>query len=436
MPPTQLPVVSYNFDRYTFVCERQELTVDERPVKLDHLTAKVLHVLLKASGRTVTIDDFIREVWGGHPAITEGRIRFHVHRIRREFGDTGRDGRFVETVHGEGYRFRAPVRMVTASGTNGEYYEKARYLFQKSTAPDLFKAIAFFEHIVAAGGAYVADAYAGIAEAYVLLGTFAHQSMPGTEAMTRARDAAFKAIAFGPHVAEAHSALASIAALHDWDWPAAQRRFLHALRLPSNTLVKPTVRAWYSICLAAKGEATEARRQADIAKAENPSSALLLALSARVAYLAGDPDRAIAEADDSILLERGLYLSHMFRGHALRLAGDHEGALASFRLSSLFSDRNPVAEAEVGHLLGQRGDRRGAQRILRRLMTSARRRYVCPHLMSHVCLGIGDHDAAMDYLEEAYQRRAAYMIFLERDPVYDPLRLMSRFRALVARVSF
>jgi len=45
-----------------------------------------------------------------------------------------------------------------------------------------------------------------------------------------------------------------------------------------------------------------------------------------------------------------------------------------------------------------------------------------------------EKDAAFEWLQKAYQDRSAWLVFLEVDPVFDPIRSDARFTDLVGRV--
>ena len=68
----------------------------------------VLVQLLAAPGRLVTKDELLASVW---PQISVGEavLTTAIREIRVALGDTAREPRFVQTVHGRGYRFIAPV---------------------------------------------------------------------------------------------------------------------------------------------------------------------------------------------------------------------------------------------------------------------------------------------------------------------------------------
>jgi tetratricopeptide (TPR) repeat protein len=90
------------------------------------------------------------------------------------------------------------------------------------------KAIEIFQAAIEIDPEY-ARPYAGIADAYNLLGLgcFARPSefMPAAERWAR------KAVELNAGLAESHRPLAAFLAYYRWDWPAARREILTALRL-------------------------------------------------------------------------------------------------------------------------------------------------------------------------------------------------------------
>jgi len=53
---------------------------------------------------------------------------------------------------------------------------------------------------------------------------------------------------------------------------------------------------------------------------------------------------------------------------------------------------------------------------------------VDPLAIAILCIGVGDKEAAATWLERAYENRSGALIWLNVDPVYDPLRDDPRFQ--------
>jgi TolB-like protein/DNA-binding winged helix-turn-helix (wHTH) protein len=95
-----------------------------------------------------------------------------------------------------------------------ESYLKGRYFWNKRTEEGNIKAIEFFEKAIAKQPDY-AQAYAGLSDAYAMLGWAPPAQFPRSETMARARAAALRSLEIDDSVAEAHTALASISMIYD-----------------------------------------------------------------------------------------------------------------------------------------------------------------------------------------------------------------------------
>ena len=98
-----------------FVFEPFRLDVlDERlwerakSVRLGHKALALLECLVRQPGRLVTKDELLAAAWP-ETAVCEAVLTTAMREIRRALGDQARVPRFIETVHGRGYRFIVPV---------------------------------------------------------------------------------------------------------------------------------------------------------------------------------------------------------------------------------------------------------------------------------------------------------------------------------------
>ena len=147
----------------------------------------------------------------------------------------------LELAEEEAARIAEPV---TADSEAYQAYWRGRFHWNRRTVDDLEKAIELFEEAKAADPEF-ALARVGIADSYLLLGAFYGklEKHPPSVAMAKARTAARNALEIDPNLAEAHVTLAYIAFLHDWNWEASERDFLHAIEL--NSRYAPA-HQWYS----------------------------------------------------------------------------------------------------------------------------------------------------------------------------------------------
>jgi tetratricopeptide (TPR) repeat protein len=160
-------------------------------------------------------------------------------------------------------------------------------------------------------------------------------------------------------------------------------------------------------------------------------------LSGRVAYLARDSELALKECEEAIALEEYFYLGHLFKGHVLCYLREYDKALTAFRRTCELIPDNPVCLSELAQLYALQQRNIESLAIMKQIENArASGRYVSPHVFAHVALARGDHELALDFLDETLAERGAYLIALTTDPIYDSVRTHPRFAALVQKVGF
>jgi two-component system phosphate regulon response regulator PhoB len=80
------------------------LFIGNEEVALTATEFRLLHLLMERSGRVLTRDSLLTEVWGYSKDVDSRTVDTHVRRLRRKLGSAA--GR-IETVIGVGYRFRS-----------------------------------------------------------------------------------------------------------------------------------------------------------------------------------------------------------------------------------------------------------------------------------------------------------------------------------------
>jgi DNA-binding winged helix-turn-helix (wHTH) protein/tetratricopeptide (TPR) repeat protein len=77
-------------------------------IPLSATDTAILAYLVSRAGRLVTRDELLAALWPD-VAVTPGVVKVRVRRLRRTLGDRAARPRFIETVHGRGYRFIARI---------------------------------------------------------------------------------------------------------------------------------------------------------------------------------------------------------------------------------------------------------------------------------------------------------------------------------------
>ena len=82
----------------------QQAIVDGQPVELTPTETKLLYILMRNAGRTVSIDFLLRRLWPLEE-VFEDVLRVHVHRLRHKIEPLPGQPRYLVTERGLGYRW-------------------------------------------------------------------------------------------------------------------------------------------------------------------------------------------------------------------------------------------------------------------------------------------------------------------------------------------
>jgi serine/threonine protein kinase len=225
---------------------------------------------------------------------------------------------------GEDHKTRL-VKRYTENLEAYNLYLKARFHLNKRTEEGLRKGIAYCEQAIAKDPTY-APTYSGLADGFILQGfSGAH---PPREVMPKAREAAGKALPLDDSLAEAHTSLACIEAVYEWDWQNAESEFKRALTLNPNYAA---AHHWYAINYLVPMERYE-EALAEIQKAQeiDPMSEVITATIGLVFYFMGRYDAAVRQYKSVLEMDPGFNLGYLFLGRAYGQTGKYDEALSAF----------------------------------------------------------------------------------------------------------
>jgi len=319
----------------------------------------------------------------------------------------------------------------TARAVNPEAYDAyLRGRFYWTNRGDLHKSIEAYLQAIDKDPNY-ALAYAGLASAYALLGQVPYDDMPPVDAKPKARQAAERALQLDPQSGEAHSVLANVSFSYDWDFEAAEREFQRALTLGQND---PTAHQWFSHYCIVRNRLQEALEENSRTLGLDPVSPLFNTSRAEILYNARQYDAAIAQARRTIDQYPTYPLAYIWLGSAYREKKMYKEALEQFSRGLKLSGNQPAVAALYGHALAVSGDVAGARKTLADLKHLAQTRYVSAIYFACVYTGLGDNKMALDWLDKAYKERNDRLVYLNVDPMADPLRSEPRFHDLMKRL--
>ena len=266
-------------------------------------------------------------------------------------------------------------------------------------------------------------AHAGIAYAHTELSEVG--GMRGDEAYPKARDAAARALALDPELADAYTMLGHVKMIFDFDWEGAEKAFRRALELKPGSSDAYDLYGRLCSALGRYDEAVALQERAfeldPVTHKTDVATALLRAgrnAEAEVAArrsLALDPDypRAIATL-----------------GWAQFRQGHTDEGIGSLRKAVALAPTELIWLAQLGQALALAGHADEARGILRELET----RNASPYHLGYVEVGLGQFDRALDMLEQAVEARGGSAYGIKGSFLWEPLRPHPRFQALLTRM--
>ena len=320
-----------------------------------------------------------------------------------------------------------PVRY-TANLKAYHLYLKGRYSWNRRTPSAIVEGIRYFEAAIAEDAGY-ALAYTGLADSYAL--QIDYRGSPVKEGLERARAEAQRALALDETLAEAHTSLAWVVFIYDWDWPLADRHFRRALELNPRYSV---ARQWYAWFQVAMGQTELALAEGRRAIALDPASVSIRRSVGWLHYYARQPDQALEHLRRALAMNPTAEENHRLLGLAYLQARQWDEAAAAFRESLTVSDSPALALAGLAAVAAGRGRTDEASAGLADLEARARASYVSPVAFVMVHAALGQADQAFDWLERTYEERRGWLAYLNVEPMLDPLRGDPRFRRLAERM--
>ncbi len=310
-----------------------------------------------------------------------------------------------------------------------EAYLQGQYFWNRRTRPALEESVRHFTEAIEKEPRY-AQAYAGRAHAYLVLGSWAMEAIPPGEALPIARADAERAVQLDETSAEAHAARASVRHLYEWDRQGAETDYQRAIELNPNYAA---ARQWYGQYLCNVGRIEECLAETARAHALDPAYLVASADVGYRLYAARRYAEAIAPIQKVLEFNPDFTPGHRYLGQVYEANRMYRPALSELRKTVELSGA-PMDVAALGHAYAVSGQRTEARKALQKLEQLARQRYVSNYDRALICVGLGENDRALAWLERAFQERSPWMIHLKDDPRLDPLRADPRFPDLVRRV--
>jgi TolB-like protein/DNA-binding winged helix-turn-helix (wHTH) protein len=318
----------------------------------------------------------------------------------------------------------APVTLSPQDYEAHDLYLRGRHSWNERTQAGFERALESFQQAIARNPAE-AVAYAGLADTYTLMGTYGLASQ--AESVPKAREAALKALELDPDLAAAHTSLALVNEVFDWDWQTAGERFRRAIDLDPNYA---TAHHWYAEYLGFQGRFEEALAESEQARQLDPLSRIIAADRGAILYYARQYDRAIEQLRAVLAAEPESNRAHLIVScyAANRQLDEALEQLKTWKIDEV----GPWVPAFTAYVYGRMGRSEDARRAALAIET-ANPSWKGDRLQVRAIadVGMGLKDEAFDALQQACGKHLSTLVDLKVDPIYDPLRDDPRFQDLL-----
>ena len=327
-------------------------------------------------------------------------------------------------------RMTTLVRRQTHNVEAYDLYLRGRYLSNQLKPATTKQAIEYYRHATELDPGY-ALASSGLADA------FSSSPISGDAEPRKvsplAQQAADRAIACASDLAESQTSLGFVNLFLNWDWPLAEASFRRATQLDANN---PLAHRMVGVTLSHCGRQEEAMRAMTRARELDPLYAMHHALSSMIAFHAGNYNLAVEFWRQATVVDPQFWVGYFHLARAYTQMGKADLALEALRAGEKFGGGNSKVFALRGYLFARAGQVHAAREVLDVLDVIERQRYVPPYTRALIHLGLGENDAAFDYLTKAYEVRDVHLIFLALDPQWVPFHRDPRFTSVLKRCNF
>ncbi len=334
-------------------------------------------------------------------------------RLSSEFGGNAPERR-RSTVDAEAY---------------GAYLE-GRYHFARGTPDALARAGACYERALARAPR-LAIVYDALAELHWFLGFFG--GVPPREAFTASTWHALRALELDDTLAETHALLGMLRKELDYNWSEVERELRRAFELNPRS---PLVRLRHAIShLLPHGRIDEAVAELEAVVQTDPLSLFARWWLGTMILLAHRYDRVLAEGRHLTELEPTHFLGHWLAGMGHDGLGAPAAALEELQRAHELSGGIPFTLGFLAYVQGRAGQRAGARASLESARLAATTRYVPPSTFAFGYIGLGEWDAAFEWLGRAVEGRDPLIMPIQSFHFLDPVRHDVRYRELLRRMN-
>jgi tetratricopeptide (TPR) repeat protein len=219
----------------------------------------------------------------------------------------------------------------------------------------------------------------------------------------------------------------------DWDWEGTGKAFRAAIEADPED---PLSRHWYSLYISTMtGDYTEPMAQSDTIMMLDPSGDFKVGRGSLL-YFARRNEELRDLMLETIEDDPSIPWGYDWLGMAYCELEDWDNSIETYFKAFELADGLVEVGGGLGHALGLAGEYDLAKQIADHYSQAAQDHYLPQVQRAFVHIGIGEYDEALRLLEEAYEARSWFVIFIGIEPWYDPIREDERFQELIDKMEY
>jgi TolB-like protein/DNA-binding winged helix-turn-helix (wHTH) protein/Tfp pilus assembly protein PilF len=307
------------------------------------------------------------------------------------------------------------------------YYLLGQFYWNKRDRQSLLTARDYFQKAVDRDPQF-AQGWAGLANGYLLLANFGPPILPP---LAEGRKAVQRALELDEDLASAHTALAYLKMVVDWDWAGAEVDYKRALELDPNDA---NAHHWYALYLIGMKRPQEAIREIRRAMELDPLSLGIAYNGGFIYMLAGQRQEADRLLRRALEIDPNSAVAHGLLGIVYQRNRHYASSLSEFKTAERLSGGPVPYLAGVASVEALSGNFAAARKDLDELLKLHEKHLLAASSLAFVYAGLGDNDNALQWLSKAVEERSVSVVEINNDALFDGFRNDSRFLAIQRRM--
>ena len=312
-----------------------------------------------------------------------------------------------------------------------ELYLRGRHHWNRRTVEALYKARDLFEAAVETDPEY-AEAYAGLAEAWIVLPSWDPQIETRT-AYSMAKRYAEKALELDRSLARPYAVLAGAAHEFDYDFETAERNFRHAIELNPNDA---STHQWFSEMLSIQARYDESIEQIERAIELDPLALVMYGVAVWIYSAAGDEAKTMEYFNRALELDPNFVGMYNALSYGYLRLGNMQKSIESW---TTYQEKTATTERERADARALRdtvaeGVDAWYRVFLKQHLRTHRESRIFPAIIAADYAVLGEADSTIVWLEKGFDSPSFLMTFIATDPRFDWLRDDPRFQSIIRRL--